>query len=168
MKVNVTAGILTASECVRRWLSKPKESRGIKKIINFTSIASFQGGVETLAYSASKGAVLQITRAMSNEWAPSGILTNSICPGIVGYSCLPWKLLKSAGYTKSAITKHLYDDETYNARIMPGIPCRRWADGEDLAGAAVFLCSQASDYITGTCQLIDGGALGCPGLGAIV
>ncbi|KAF2801812.1 2-deoxy-D-gluconate 3-dehydrogenase [Mytilinidion resinicola] len=149
-KVNVTAGVMIASECVKRWFLQPFDKRGVKKIINFASIASFQGNVETLAYSASKAAVVNMTKAMSNEWAPHGILVNSVCPG----------------YTKSAITKHLYEDDAYNKRILPGIPCRRWADGDDLAGTLIYLVSSASNYVTGTCAIMDGGALGLPGLGA--
>jgi 2-dehydro-3-deoxy-D-gluconate 5-dehydrogenase len=81
MKVNVTAGTVLAQECVKQWLEQPVEERGIKKIINFASLASFQGSVGTLAYSASKAAVLNMTKSMSNEWAPLGILVNSVAPG---------------------------------------------------------------------------------------
>jgi 2-deoxy-D-gluconate 3-dehydrogenase len=114
------------------------------KIVNIASLLSFQGGITVPAYAASKGGVAQLTKALANEWAKHGINVNAIAPG----------------YMRTANTAALQADETRNRQILERIPAGRWGEPEDLAGAAVFLSSRASDYINGHILVVDGGWLG--------
>ncbi|HEV8189660.1 MAG TPA: 2-dehydro-3-deoxy-D-gluconate 5-dehydrogenase KduD [Pyrinomonadaceae bacterium] len=114
------------------------------KIVNIASLLSFQGGITVPAYAASKGGVAQLTKALANEWAKHRINVNAIAPG----------------YMRTANTAALQADETRNRQILERIPAGRWGEPEDLAGAAVFLSSSASDYINGHVLVIDGGWLG--------
>lgn len=114
------------------------------KIINIASLLSFQGGIRVPAYTASKGGVAQLTKALANEWAPNNIQVNAIAPG----------------YFATSNTEALQADETRNRQILERIPAGRWGQPEDLAGAAIFLSSSASDYITGTVLTVDGGWMG--------
>src|SRR5947209_6299000 len=118
--------------------------QGSGKIINIASLLSFQGGITVPAYAASKGGVAQLTKALANEWAGKGINVNAIAPG----------------YMRTDNTKALQQDETRNRQILERIPAGRWGEPSDLAGAAVFLCSAASDYINGYVLVVDGGWLG--------
>jgi len=113
------------------------------KIINIASMMSFQGGIRIPAYTASKGGIAQLTKALANEWAPNNVQVNAIAPG----------------YFRTENTSALQKDETRNRQILDRIPAGRWGDPEDLAGTAVFLASPASDYITGTVLVVDGGWL---------
>jgi 2-deoxy-D-gluconate 3-dehydrogenase len=115
--------------------------RGRGKIINIASLLSFQGGIRVPAYAAAKGGVAQITKALANEWAGRGVQVNAIAPG----------------YFRTENTSALQKDETRNRQILERIPAGRWGDPEDLAGAAVFLASSASDYVNGEVLVIDGG-----------
>lgn len=117
--------------------------RGEGKIINIASMMSFQGGVRIAAYVASKGAVAQMTKALANEWAGRNVQVNAIAPG----------------YFRTENTRALQEDETRNRQILERIPAGRWGEPEDLGGAAVFLASRASDYVTGTVLVVDGGWL---------
>lgn len=114
------------------------------KIINVASLLSFQGGVTVPAYAASKGGVAQLTKALANEWASKGINVNAIAPG----------------YMRTENTAELQRDETRNRQILERIPAGRWGEPEDLAGAAVFLSSAASDYVNGHILVVDGGWMG--------
>lgn len=114
------------------------------KIINIASLLSFQGGITVPAYAAAKGGVAQLTKALANEWAGKGINVNAIAPG----------------YMRTDNTKALQQDETRNRQILERIPAGRWGEPSDLAGAAVFLASAASDYVNGHVLVIDGGWLG--------
>ena len=114
------------------------------KIVNIASLLSFQGGITVPAYAASKGGVAQLTKALANEWAKHGINVNAIAPG----------------YMRTNNTAALQADETRNRQILERIPAGRWGDPEDLAGAAVFLSSSASDYINGHVLVVDGGWMG--------
>jgi 2-deoxy-D-gluconate 3-dehydrogenase len=114
------------------------------KIINIASLLSFQGGITVPAYAASKGGVAQLTKALANEWAKHRINVNAIAPG----------------YMRTTNTAALQADETRNRQILERIPAGRWGEPEDLAGAAVFLSSQASDYINGHVLVVDGGWMG--------
>ena len=117
--------------------------RGRGKILNIASLLSFQGGITVPAYAASKGGVAQLTKALANEWAAKGINVNAIAPG----------------YMRTDNTSALQKDETRNRQILERIPAGRWGEPADLAGAAVFLCSPASDYIHGHVLVVDGGWL---------
>jgi len=114
------------------------------KIVNIASLLSFQGGITVPAYAASKGGVAQLTKALANEWAKHGINVNAIAPG----------------YMRTANTAALQADETRNRQILERIPAARWGEPEDLAGAAVFLSSSASDYVNGHILVVDGGWMG--------
>jgi len=115
--------------------------RGRGKIINIASLLSFQGGIRVPAYAASKGGVAQLTKALANEWAGRGVQVNAIAPG----------------YFRTENTSALQKDETRNRQILERIPAQRWGEPEDLAGAAVFLASSASDYVNGEVLVVDGG-----------
>ncbi len=113
------------------------------KIINIASLLAFQGGIIVPSYAASKGAVAQVTKALANEWAASGITVNAIAPG----------------YMATNNTKALREDATRSRAILDRIPAGRWGTPEDLQGAAVFLASPASDYVNGHVLVVDGGWL---------
>jgi 2-deoxy-D-gluconate 3-dehydrogenase len=114
------------------------------KIVNIASLLSFQGGITVPAYAASKGGVAQLTKALANEWAKHKINVNAIAPG----------------YMRTTNTTALQADETRNRQILERIPAGRWGEPEDVAGAAVFLSSSASDYVNGHILVIDGGWMG--------
>ena len=119
-----------------------KSGRG-GKIINIVSMLSFQGGIRTASYTASKSGLAGITRLLANEWAAQGINVNAIAPG----------------YFETNNTTALRTDEQRNRDILGRIPAARWGKPADLGGAAVFLASAASDYVHGTVIPVDGGWL---------
>ena len=119
-------------------------AEGHGKIVNTHRFATFQGGITVPAYAASKGAVAQLTKALANEWAAKGVNVNAIAPG----------------YMRTENTAALQADETRNRQILERIPAARWGEPRDVAGAAVFLCSAASDYLHGHVLVIDGGWMG--------
>lgn len=116
-------------------------ARGSGKIVNVASLLSFQGGVRVPSYAAAKSGVAGVTRAMANELAPKGVQVNAIAPG----------------YIATNNTAALQSDETRSRQILERIPTGRWGRPEDIAGAAVFLASSASDYVTGQILAVDGG-----------
>jgi 2-deoxy-D-gluconate 3-dehydrogenase len=118
--------------------------RGSGKIVNVASLLSFQGGITVPGYAAAKGGVAQLTKALANEWAPRGINVNAIAPG----------------YMATDNTAALRADPVRSRQIMERIPAGRWGTPADLAGAAVFLASPASDYVNGHVLAVDGGWLG--------
>jgi 2-deoxy-D-gluconate 3-dehydrogenase len=143
--VDVVQVNLTSVFQLSQLLAKDVFARGGKgKIVNIASLLSFQGGIRVPAYAASKGGVAQLTKALANEWAPRGIHVNAIAPG----------------YIETTNTQALRADETRNRQILERIPAGRWGQPEDLAGAALFLASSASDYVTGTIITVDGGWMG--------
>jgi 2-deoxy-D-gluconate 3-dehydrogenase len=113
------------------------------KIINTSSLSAVQGGKRVPGYAASKGGLSQVTKSMANDWAKYNILVNAIGPG----------------WVKTELTEPLQQDRERYAEITNRIPLGRWADPEDLMGAAVFLASDASGYITGQTIFVDGGWL---------
>ncbi|GGK72556.1 2-dehydro-3-deoxy-D-gluconate 5-dehydrogenase [Planomonospora parontospora subsp. parontospora] len=118
-------------------------ARGSGKIIMIASMLSFQGGVNVPGYTAAKHGVAGLTRALACEWAPKGVQVNAIAPG----------------YIATANTERLRADPVREAEISGRIPAGRWGEPEDLAGAAVFLASRASDYVNGHVLAVDGGWL---------
>ena len=118
-------------------------AKGYGKIINIASLLTFQGGIMVPAYAAAKGGVGQLTKAFANEWAPRGVNVNAIAPG----------------YFATDNTEALQNNPERARQILDRIPAGRWGDPEDLAGAAVFLASAASDYIHGQTLVVDGGWL---------
>jgi 2-deoxy-D-gluconate 3-dehydrogenase len=114
------------------------------KIINIASLLAFQGGVTVPGYAAAKGGVVQVTKALANEWASSGINVNAIAPG----------------YMETDNTTALRNDPTRFRQISERIPAGRWGRPDDLAGAVIFLASHASDYVHGHVLVVDGGWMG--------
>jgi 2-deoxy-D-gluconate 3-dehydrogenase len=114
------------------------------KIVTIASMLSFQGGFRAAAYSASKGGVAQLTKALANEWAPAGVNVNAIAPG----------------YVKTSLNAHIWrDDPERSEAVLARLPAGRWGEPTDLAGAVVFLASAASDYVHGVVLPVDGGWL---------
>jgi 2-deoxy-D-gluconate 3-dehydrogenase len=113
------------------------------KIINISSMLSFQGGIRVASYTSSKSGIAGLTKLLANEWAKHGINVNAIAPG----------------YFATNNTDALRADEKRNTEILGRIPAGRWGQPSDLAGAAVFLASGASDYVHGTILAVDGGWL---------
>jgi 2-deoxy-D-gluconate 3-dehydrogenase len=114
------------------------------KIINIASLLSFQGGIRIPSYTSSKSGLKGLTMLLANEWAKYGICVNGIAPG----------------YIETDNTEALRNDPTRSAEILGRIPAGRWGDPQDLAGAAVFLASPASNYVNGFTMAVDGGWLG--------
>ena len=117
--------------------------RGAGKVVTIASMLSFQGGLRVASYTASKHGVAGITRALANEWAGQGVQVNAIAPG----------------YIATEVTRGIREDPARNAEILARIPAGRWGQPDDLGGAAVFLASPASDYVTGHVLAVDGGWL---------
>jgi 2-deoxy-D-gluconate 3-dehydrogenase len=138
LQVNLTSAFRICQLAGREMLARQSG-----KIINIASMMSFQGGIRIAAYVASKGGIAQMTKALANEWAARNVQVNAIAPG----------------YFRTENTAALQQDETRNRQILERIPAGRWGEPNDLAGAAVFLASPASDYITGTILPVDGGWL---------
>jgi len=113
------------------------------KIINIASMLSFQGGIRVPSYTASKSAVMGITRLLANEWAKHHINVNAIAPG----------------YMVTNNTEQLRADEGRRQEILDRIPAGRWGEQEDIMGPVVFLASRASDYVNGYTLAVDGGWL---------
>ncbi len=116
-------------------------ARGHGKIIIIASLLSFQGGITVPAYTASKHAVAGLTKALANEWGAAGVQVNAIAPG----------------YIRTDNTRALQDNAERAPQILARIPAGRWGEASDLAGAAVFLASRASDYVNGHLLVVDGG-----------
>lgn len=139
MEVNLNAQFVLSRE-----LGKEMVARGAGKIIFTASVLTFQGGVNVPGYAASKGAIGQLTMALSNEWAANGVQVNAIAPG----------------YISTDNTAALQADPARNAAILARIPAGRWGEPDDLSGAVVFLASAASNYVNGAILTVDGGWMG--------
>ncbi len=139
LAINLSAVFRLSREAGRRWIARG--ARG--KIVNIASLLSFQGGILVPSYAAAKGGVAQLTKALANEWAGRGINVNAIAPG----------------YMATDNTAPLRADATRSRQILERIPANRWGDPADVAGAAVFLCAPASDYVNGHVLVVDGGWL---------
>jgi 2-deoxy-D-gluconate 3-dehydrogenase len=138
IEINFNA-VFRLSQLAGRYMLK--QGRG--RIVNIASLLSFQGGVFVPAYTAAKSGVAGITKAFANEWASKGINVNAIAPG----------------YMVTDNTAALRKDAERSRQILERIPAGRWGEPADLAGAAVFLCSPASDYVHGHVLVVDGGWL---------
>ena len=139
MAVNIDAVFELSQAFARSCLAGKRGGR----IINIASMLSFQGGIRVVAYTASKSAVLGITRALANELASQNINVNAIAPG----------------YIATDNTAPLQADPVRNKAILDRIPAGRWGDPRDLVGAAVYLASPAAAYVHGTVLAVDGGWL---------
>ncbi len=127
-----------------REFGKEMIKRGSGKVIFTASLLTFQGGITVPGYAASKGAIGQLTMAFSNEWASKGVQVNAIAPG----------------YIATDNTQALREDEDRSEAILARIPAGRWGQPEDFKGPIVFLASKASDYMSGSTMLVDGGWMG--------
>jgi 2-deoxy-D-gluconate 3-dehydrogenase len=139
LQVDLTAPYVLAREVGRSMLR-----RGSGKIIFTASLLSFQGGINVVSYTAAKSAIAGVTRALANEWAGRGVNVNAIAPG----------------YIATDNTQALRDHAERNQAILDRIPAGRWGRADDLAGATVFLASDAASYVHGTVLAVDGGWLG--------
>lgn len=140
----ILAANLTAPWMLAREIGRAMLERRSGKIIFIASLLSFQGGILVPSYAASKGGVAQLVKALANEWAQHGVNVNAIAPG----------------YIATDNTAALRADPERNPAILARIPAARWGEPADLAGAAVFLASRASDYVHGSILAVDGGWLG--------
>jgi 2-dehydro-3-deoxy-D-gluconate 5-dehydrogenase len=138
LNVNLKTPFFLAQAAAKNMLEN-----GGGKIINIASMLSFQGGIRTASYTASKSGLAGLTKLLANEWAARGINVNAIAPG----------------YFETNNTTALRTDEQRNRDILGRIPAGRWGRPSDLGGAAVFLSSSAADYVHGTVIAVDGGWL---------
>jgi len=127
-----------------REFGKEMVARENGKIIFIASLLTFQGGINVLGYAASKGAIGQMTMAFANEWASKGVNVNAIAPG----------------YIATDNTEALQNNPERNKSILERIPAGRWGSPQDFAGPIVFLASEASNYMSGSIMLVDGGWMG--------
>jgi len=139
LEVNLTSMFLLDQLAGRVMLAKGKG-----KIINVASLMVFIGGITVPAYAAAKGGVGQLTKALSNEWAGRGVNVNAIAPG----------------YMATEMNEALMADPDRSKLISARIPAQRWGQPDDMKGAAIFLASDASDYVNGAIIPVDGGWLG--------
>lgn len=138
LDTNLT-GVLRACQVFGRHMLE----RGYGRIINIASLASFVALYEVAAYSASKAAVAALTKALAIEWAPYGVAVNAIAPGVF----------------RTALNEGLLDETPRGQEFLMRTPMKRFGRIEELAGAAVFLASDAASYITGEVLVVDGGLL---------
>jgi 2-dehydro-3-deoxy-D-gluconate 5-dehydrogenase len=139
IQVNLKAVWILCQQAGRHMVEK-----GSGKIINMASLLSYQGGITVPTYASSKGAVAQLTKALSNEWAKHCVNVNAIVPG----------------YIATDMNTALINDEIRSKQILDRIPAERWGDPADFNGAVVYLASDASNYVHGHLLAIDGGWLG--------
>lgn len=132
---------LTAAFTLSQVVAAPMLARGRGKVINIASMLSFQGGHLVTSYAASKHGLVGLTRALANEWAARNVQVNALAPG----------------YIATRTTEALRADPQRSAEILSRIPAGRWGTPEDVCGAAVFLASGASDYVSGHVLAVDGG-----------
>jgi 2-dehydro-3-deoxy-D-gluconate 5-dehydrogenase len=138
MEVNLRATFVLSREVGRTMLE-----RGNGKIVNVASMLSFQGGINVPGYTSSKSAVAGLTKALANEWAGKGVNVNAVAPG----------------YVATDNTHDLRQDQVRSRAILDRIPADRWAEPADIAGAVLYLCSRAADYVHGAVLPVDGGWL---------
>ncbi|HEI8865269.1 2-dehydro-3-deoxy-D-gluconate 5-dehydrogenase KduD [Serratia sp. AKBS12] len=139
MNVNIKTVFFLSQAVARQFI---KQGSG-GKIINIASMLSYQGGIRVPSYTASKSAVMGVTRLLANEWAKHGINVNALAPG----------------YMATNNTQQLRADEERNQAILERIPAGRWGLPQDMMGPVVFLASAASDYVNGYTMAVDGGWL---------
>ena len=139
MEINLNAQFVLTREIGKRMVA---DKSG--KIVFTCSLLSFQGGINVPGYAASKGAITSLLKAFANEWASQGVNVNGVAPG----------------YIETDNTEALRADPERSKSILSRIPAGRWGKSADLAGAYVFLCSSAADYINGSIITVDGGWMG--------
>lgn len=132
---------LTSAFLVGRTVARGMINRGNGKIVNVASVQTDLARPTIAAYTASKGGIRNLTRAMTAEWAAHNIQINAIAPG----------------YIHTEMTQNLVDDESFNAWILGRTPASRWGTTQDLVGPALMLSSSASNFINGQVLFVDGG-----------
>lgn len=115
--------------------------RGGGKVVNVASVMALRGDSFAAAYAASKSGMLGLTRSLAVEWARHGIQVNALCPG----------------WIETEMVSALRADERFERRVLRSVPQHRWGLPEDMDGPLVFLCSSASDFVTGQTLVADGG-----------
>ena len=140
MTTNVTSVFLVAQACARHMIK-----RGRGKIINIASIQTALARPTIAPYTASKGAVANLTKGMATDWAPKGLNANAIAPG----------------YFDTPLNAALVADKDFTAWIGKRTPAGRWGQLPELQGAAIFLASDASAYVNGQTLFVDGGMSAC-------
>lgn len=138
IQVNLTATFRLAQAVAPQMIERKKG-----KIINVASMLTFQGGLNASGYAAAKGGVGQLTKALSNEWAPHGVNVNAVAPG----------------YIKTKLNKHIWTDPVRHDQVLSRLTSGRWGVPEDLVGPTIFLASPAADYLHGVILPVDGGWL---------
>jgi len=136
MKTNLDSVFIVGQTVAKNMIKRQKG-----KIINICSVQSELGRPNIAPYTASKGAVKMLTKGMAIDWGPHGIQVNGLGPG----------------YFKTELNKALVEDEKFNSWLISRTPSRRWGNVEDLAGACVFLASDASRFVNGHILYVDGG-----------
>ena len=139
IEINLNQHFIMARE-----FGKEMIDRGWGKIVLTASLLSFQGGITVPGYSAAKGGIAQLTKALANEWASKGVNVNAIAPG----------------YMVTDLASALYRDPVRGPAITARIPAGDWGSPDDLKGAVVYLCSDAGSYVHGHILPVDGGWLG--------
>ena len=140
LDVNLTGSFLTSKAVVRGM-----KRRHTGKIINICSVQSELARPTIAPYTASKGGLKMLTKAMATEWGKYNIQINGIAPG----------------YFKTEMAKPLYEDENFNKWLCSRTPANRWGEPEELVGSAIFLASNASNYVNGHILYVDGGMTAC-------
>lgn len=139
--VNLSAQFFLTQGVFNRFWNKKKGG----KVVFMSSLSAFVAVPSAAAYSASKGAVLQLTKSLAGEWARFGVQVNCVCPGFV----------------ETPLIEEQIKNERWMGYMNMRIPAKRLAKPDDIAGAVLFLSSHLSDYITGTSIIVDGGFSAC-------
>ena len=136
LRTNVSS-VFYVGQAVARFMIR----RGEGKIVNIASVQSELARPGIAPYTATKGAVRNLTRGMSTDWARHGLQVNALAPG----------------YFRTPLNQALVDDRKFSAWLEGRTPAGRWGEVEELVGAAVFLSSRASSFVTGHMLVVDGG-----------
>jgi gluconate 5-dehydrogenase len=140
LDINLTGAFLVAKAAAQGMIT-----RRAGKIINICSVQSELARPTIAPYSAAKGGLKMLTKAMATDWGKYNIQVNGLAPG----------------YFKSEMTRALYEDEKFNTWLCSRTPANRWGNPEELIGAAIFLSSAASSYVSGQILFVDGGLVAC-------
>ena len=144
LQINLNSVFFLSQAAARVMMQQPIANGFRGKIIQVASVLAFQGGIRVPAYTAAKHGLVGMTQALGNEWARHGINVNAIAPG----------------YIVTDNTEALRNDPDRSKAILERIPAGRWGEPTDLAGITIFLASAASNYVSGTTIVVDGGWLG--------
>jgi len=139
MEINLKSVFLLCQALAKRAFAEQRTAR----IVNVASLLSFQGGIRVASYTASKSGLAGLTRILANEWAAKGINVNAIAPG----------------YIVTNNTEALRNDPDRSTDILKRIPAGRWGKASDIGGTAVYLASDAANYVNGAVLPVDGGWL---------